>query len=97
MNTSNAASLLGTGEVIDHDPSISINGIPGFYVTRHCGNPGSILPSQIQEKLAYWHMRQYILHDGKHQYYIEAMWPADDPAQRKICEAIVATLRAFSS
>lgn len=94
MDTSKAASLLGTGEPIDHDPSININGIPGFYVTRHCGNPDSILPSQIHEKLAYWNMRQYILHDGQYQYYIEAMWPAEDPAQVEACEAIIATLWA---
>jgi hypothetical protein len=94
MDTSKAASFLGTGEVIDHDPSIVINGIPGFYVTRKCGNPDSILPSQIQEKLAYWHMRQYILHDGTYQYFIEAMWPAENPEQLKTCEVIIATLNA---
>lgn len=94
MDTSKAASLLGTGEVIDHNTSISINGIPGFYVTRHLGNADSILPSQIQEKLAYWDMRQYILHDGEYQYYIEAMWPSDDSAQRKACEVIINTLKA---
>ena len=94
MDTSKAASLLGTGEVTDHDPSVVINGIPGFYVTRHLGNTDSILPSQIQEKLAHWYKREYILHDGKYQYYIEAMWPSDDPAQREICEIIIATLKA---
>lgn len=93
MDTSKAASFLGTGEVIDHDASISINGVPGFYVTRKMGNPDSILPSEIQDKLAYWHMRQYVLHDGQYQYYIEAVWPVENSQQRITCEAIIASLK----
>jgi len=89
---SSAASLLGAGEVVDSNPDISINGIPGFYVTRHCGSAGSILPSQIKDMLSYWYMRQYILHDGQYQYYIEAMWPAEDDGQQEICESIIASL-----
>lgn len=89
---SSTASLLGAGEVIDSNPDISINGIPGFYVTRHCGSAGSILPSQIKDMLSYWYMRQYILHDGQYQYYIEAMWPAEDDGQREVCETVIATL-----
>jgi hypothetical protein len=92
MNTSSAARMLGTGEVTDHQAAFTINGIHGFYVTRQCGNEVSILPAQIQEKLCYWNMRQYVLHDGHYQYYVEAMWPADSPGQREVCEAVVATL-----
>lgn len=91
-NTSAAASMLGTGEVIDHEASATINGIPGFYVTRKLAAEASILPSQIQEKLSSWNMRQYILHDGQYQYYIEAMWLVDSPGQLEVCEAVVATL-----
>ena len=91
--TSKAASFLGTGEVLDHEASITVNGIPGFYVTRKCGNAASILPEQIQQKLSFWQQRQYVLHDGTYQYYIVAMWPADAPAQRGVCEAIIASLK----
>ena len=92
-NYSAAARFLGTGEVLDYQASITVNGIPGFYVTRKCGNEASILPGQIQEKLSFWQQRQYVLHDGSYQYYIVAMWPVDVPAQRGVCEAIIATLK----
>ncbi len=93
MGTSKVATALGNGEIIEHKASISINGIPGFYVTRHSGAGASILPTQINEILSNWHIRQYILHDGKYQYYIEAMWPVDHQGQQEICEAIIATLK----
>jgi len=92
MGTSGVATALGQGEIIDHEASISVNGIPGFYVTRHSG-AGFMLPSQIEEILSNWYIRRYILHDGIYQYYIEAMWPVDDQGQQEICEAIIATLK----
>lgn len=93
MGTSKVATALGNGEIIDHKASISVNGIPGFYVTRHSGTGASILPSQIEEILSNWYMRQYVLHDGNYQYYIQAMWPADHQGQQEVCEAIVETLK----
>lgn len=93
MGTSGVATALGNGEIIDHEASISVNGIPGFYVTRHSGAGASILPTQIEEILSNWCIRKYILHDGKYQYYIEAMWPVDHQGQQEICEAIIATLK----
>lgn len=92
MNTSSIAGMLGSGEVTDHEASITINGIAGFCITRHCGGGASILPAQVQGMLSDWNMRQYILHDGQYQYYIEAMWLDEAPGQQEVCEAVVATL-----
>jgi len=92
MGSSRLAMALGEGEIIDHEASISINGIPGFYVTRQAGT-GSILPAQVKEIASYWCVRKYVLHDGEYQYYIEAMWPADHQGQQDICRAIIATLK----
>ena len=93
MINSKAAKLVGLTEVVDQNASVDINGLPGFYLTRvRTGNQRSIKSGDVVNEST-WHMRQYVLHDGTNQYYIEALWPQDAPSEKRVCEAVARSLR----
>ncbi|GEM_PF-2635009 len=83
--------ISGLLELVEKNPDFRVNGLKGFYVTRSSAGGGSLI-----SKMAYageTYTRLHVFHDGEKQYYVESNWRKDAPAEGKLCEKIVSSLK----
>ncbi len=88
--------ISGISELIDKNSDFSVNGLKGFYVTRQTGGDSIPIVGQMIN-IPVSLTRYHIFHDGQRQFYVESTWPKDAPAEAKLCEAIVSTLKGTSN
>lgn len=84
-------------KVVDSERHVSINGLQGFSVDQELSGMGDskMALGQSSRRLQRL-LRQLVLHDDAHQYYLIAAWSLGDEVQQAACEALLASFEGCS-
>ncbi|MEE4172733.1 MAG: hypothetical protein V2I57_00595 [Xanthomonadales bacterium] len=93
-------------ELFDRQPELKIGGMPGFgFSMRLPGSyspmvsrPGKVqAPSRDGNDERFIVLYQAVLHDGRYQYYLRAIWAEGDTLQEQACRRMLGSLHGVSS
>lgn len=89
-------------ELFDRQPELEIGGMPGFGFSMRLPeryipmitSPGKVqAPPRHREDEGSMVLHQAVVHDGRYQYYLRAIWADGDTLQEQACRRILESLR----